>query len=150
MVYKSAFRLNGLHNAVFGKFYIPASKFMLLTFYINLPLFGVFCYWDKLDLPSISTLVVMFVTAVSLLVSCSHVMSAIYDISSQFQRNMKEKIKVSGDKIMRKVWLRDLRSCQLVRCQIWNFYHMERKAKLTMINTLVNGFVFLVVQRNLE
>jgi hypothetical protein len=74
--------LNGLHNAAFGKFYMPALKFMLWTFYINRPLFGVFCYWDKLDLPSISTLVVILVTAVSLLVKCSHVLSAINEISS--------------------------------------------------------------------
>ncbi len=142
--------LNELHNAVFGKFYIPLAKFLLVIFYINLPLFGVFCYWDKLDLPSISTLVAMFVTAVSLLVSCSLVMSAIYDVSSQFQRNMTQKIQVCEDKIMRKVWLRELKSCQLARCQIGDFYYMEGKAKMTIINTLVNGFVFLVVQHKLE
>ncbi len=77
-------------------------------------------------------------------------MSAIFDISSQFQWNMKKKIQACENKRIREVWYRELQSCQVVRCQIGNFYHMEGKAKLTLVDTMVNGFVFMVVQRNLN
>ncbi len=149
-VYKSSFLLNRLNDAAFGRIYIPAAKFMLMIFFINVPAFAVFCYWDKLELLSISTLIVSFGAALPLLVSGSLVMSGIYDISSQFQGNMGKKIQPCGTKRMRGVWMRELRSCQLVRCQIGNLYHMEGKAKLTLMDKMTNIFIFMVVQRELE
>jgi hypothetical protein len=142
--------LNRLNDDSFGKFYIPVGKFLILIFYINIPAFAVFCYWEYLDLLSLSTLVFLFLSTVPILASCSLVMSAIFDISSQFQWNMKKKIQACENKRIREVWYRELQSCQVVRCQIGNFYHMEGKAKLTLVDTMVNGFVFMVVQRNLN
>jgi hypothetical protein len=81
-----------------------------------------------------------------LLVSGSIVMSRIFDIASEFQRNMELKIQACGNKRTEKVWLRELWSCQVIRCQIGNFYHMEGKAKLTLVDTMANIFVFMVVQ----
>jgi hypothetical protein len=103
----------------------------------------------RLDFLSISTLGFVFFLATPILVSCALVMSRIYDISSQFQANMAKKVQTSKDKDNGtiQIWMRELRSCQLVRCQIGNFYHMEGKAKLTLVNTIVNAFVFMVVQR---
>ncbi len=148
-VYRTAFLLNRLNDAAFGKFFIPVAKCMFLTFYINVPAFAIVCYWDRLDFLSISTLGLVFFLATPILVSCTLVMSRIYDISSQFQANMAKKVQTSKDKDNGtiQIWMRELRSCQLVRCQIGNFYHMEGKAKLTLVNTIVNAFVFMVVQR---
>jgi hypothetical protein len=146
-VYRTAFLLNRFNDAAFGKFLIPSAKFMLLTFLVNVPAFVVFCYWNRLDVTSISTLAFFFAIALPILVSCTEVTSEIYNISSQFQQNMAQKVRASENKRMTPIWIRELRSCQLVRCQIGNFYHMEGKAKLTLVNTMVNIFVFMVVQR---
>ncbi len=75
-------------------------------------------------------------------------MSGIYNISSQFQKNMEHKIQACEDKAMKEVMTKQLLSCQVIRFQIGNFYHMEGKAKLTLINTMVNVFVFMIVQRS--
>jgi hypothetical protein len=150
-VYKSAFLLNRLNHAAFGKLFIPVGKFLMLTFDVNVPAFAIFCYWDSLDLPSISTLLVLMCLSGPMLVSSALVMSGIYDISSQFQRNMREKIQLcccGNNESQREVWLKELRSCQVARCQIGNFYHMEGKAKLTLVNTMLNIFVFMIVERN--
>jgi hypothetical protein len=63
---------------------------------------------------------------------------------------MKQKIRVSEEKGIREIRIRELRSCQLVRCQIGSFYHMEGKAKLTLANTMVNCFVFMIVQHRIQ
>jgi hypothetical protein len=149
-VYRSAFLLNRLNNSAFGKLYIPAGKCLLVVFFINVPAFAVFCFWDQLDVISISAFCSVAAAVGPVIFTCSSVMSKIYGISSQFQRNMEQKIQASGNKAMRNEWIRELRSCQVVRVQIGNFYHMEGKAKLTIVNTMVNWFVFMVVQQKLQ
>ena len=49
---------------------------------------------------------------------------------------------------MEKILKGQLKSCALIRCQIGNLYHMEAAAKLTMIDNVVNGIVFLLVNVN--
>ncbi len=44
-VYRTAFLLNRLNDAAFGKFLIPVAKSMFITFYINVPAFAIVCYW---------------------------------------------------------------------------------------------------------
>jgi hypothetical protein len=149
-VYKSAFLLNSLNNSGFGQLIIPALKFLTLFFYVNVTAFTVFCYWEKVDILPILMLTALFLTSASAIGVCSLVMSSIYNISSQFQRNMKQKIRVSEEKGIREIRIRELRSCQLVRCQIGSFYHMEGKAKLTLANTMVNCFVFMIVQHKMQ
>jgi hypothetical protein len=147
-VYRSVFLLNRLNDAALGKLFIPAAKSLLLIFYINVPAFVVIRYWDQLDIISISTLIFVFGSALSVILTCSNVMSGIYNISSQFQKNMEHKIQACEDKAMKEVMTKQLLSCQVIRFQIGNFYHMEGKAKLTLINTMVNVFVFMIVQRS--
>jgi hypothetical protein len=38
-----------------------------------------------------------------------------------------------------------LKSLPLMRCQIGNFYHMESEAKLTMLHTVIDWLVALLV-----
>ncbi len=149
-VYKSAFLLNRLNDSAYGKLYIPSAKLLIIIFYINLPAFAIFCYWDQLDPFSISVFFAVFVTSAPVLVGCALVMSGIYNISSQFQRNMEPKIQAGARLGMKKAWMQELWSCQVVRCQVGNFYHMEGKAKLTLVDTMLNCFVFMIVQRKLQ
>jgi hypothetical protein len=149
-VYKSSFLLNRLNDAAFGKLYIPTAKFLILIFYINIPAFVIFCYWEHLDPFSICTFLAVFLASVPVLAGSALVMSEIYNISSQFKRNLMPKIQACENKAMKKVWKMELRSCQVVRCQVGNFYHMEGKAKLTLVDTMLNSFVFMVVQRKVQ
>jgi hypothetical protein len=146
-VYKSAFLLNRLNDAGLGRIFVPAGKAIILLVYINVSAFALFFYWDQLDLISTSTFFSLLAIDVPILVTSSIIMSAIYDISSKFQRNMHQKIQGCGNKALERVWFKELRSCQIVRCQIGNFYHMEGQAKLTLVHTMLNNFVFMVVQR---
>jgi hypothetical protein len=123
---------------------------MLMLFYINVPAFVLICYWDQLDLFSICTFIVVAWSSAPVLFSSALIMSGIYNISSQFQRSLKQKIQACDNKAIKKVWLKELRSCQVVRCEVGNFYHMEGKAKLTLVDAMVNVFVFMVVQRKLQ
>jgi hypothetical protein len=146
-VYKSAFLLNRLNDAGLGRLFIPAGKAMILLVYINVPIVALFFYWNQLDIITIFTFLSVLAVTVPILVTRSTIMSAIYDISSKFQRNMHQKIQGCGNKAMRKAWSKDLRSYQIVRCRIGNFYYMEGKTKLVLVNTILNVFVFMVVQR---
>jgi hypothetical protein len=141
-VYKSAFLLNRLNDAGLGRLFIPAGKAIIMMVYINVPAVALFFFWDQLDIITISTFLSVLAVIVPILVTSSIIMSAIYDISYKFQRNMHQKIQGCGNKALRKVWSKDLRSCQIVRCQIGNFYHMEGKAKLTLVNTMLNALFF--------
>jgi hypothetical protein len=72
--------------------------------------------------------------------------SALYDYSSQFQRNVLEASRGWKTKKTRVVVAKELQACQLIRCEVGGMYHMEAKAKLTLSHSVVNGLVFLLVQ----
>jgi len=39
----------------------------------------------------------------------------------------------------------ELKSCPLIRCKVGGLYHMESKAKLTLIQKVINGLKYLLV-----
>jgi hypothetical protein len=41
---------------------------------------------------------------------------------------------------------KEIRACQLIRCEAGGLYHTEAKARLTLAHSIVNGLVFLLVQ----
>jgi hypothetical protein len=91
MVYRSVFLLNRLYDWA-RKASHPCFKIHLPGIYINVPAFATFCYRDHLDIISIMTALGLFGAIAPVHVSCALVMSAIYDVSSQFQKNMIKKI----------------------------------------------------------
>jgi hypothetical protein len=42
--------------------------------------------------------------------------------------------------------VKEIRACQLIRCEVGGLYHMEVEAKLTLMHSVINGLVFLLVQ----
>jgi len=72
-------------------------------------------------------------------------MSSLYDTSVVFQQNIRHAIKSTVDEKLRKYLERQQDSCYLICCQVGNLYHMEAKAKLTLLQNIVNGVVFMLV-----
>jgi hypothetical protein len=73
------------------------------------------------------------------------VTSALYKYSSQFERNVWEASRGWKTKAAQLVLAKELKACQLIRCEVGGLYHMEATAKLTLAHSLVNGLVFLLV-----
>jgi hypothetical protein len=77
-------------------------------------------------------------------------MSATYTSSLKFSKNIRKRIHALDNKEKSKaLYLRQVRSCQLIRCQVGNMYHMEKRAKLRLVVSVLNGFRFLLIQRNM-
>jgi len=79
------------------------------------------------------------------LLPMSILMSSLFEKSAQFQRNMLPYVQLIADKQTRKQVEGQLKACSLIRCQVGSLYHMEAKAKLTMLSHVISGVVFLLV-----
>ena len=132
------------YNLAFGKIIIPFAKLELIlafiiTFFATVRLFK--------DLDVISLVFVSSVALVSsiLIAPIAMVMSSLFDISEKFSRNLSPRIHLVPVKKNREIFERQVTSCPLIRCQVGSMYHMEAKAKLTIIDNVVNGVAFLMV-----
>jgi hypothetical protein len=83
-------------------------------------------------------------TAAFMLLPTSIIMSSLFDTSAKFTRHALPITNLISDKKMRKQIEGQLKACSLIRCQVGSFYHMEAKAKLTLIQQMVQGVVFLL------
>jgi len=79
------------------------------------------------------------------LIPISNVMSSLYSISKQFRSNLAERIQRSNNRIGKRTLSMQLKSCPIIRCQVAGLYHMEAKAKLTMLQKIVNATKYLLV-----
>jgi len=123
---------------------LPYLKLVLVTNFIT-SFFAVTRLWSELNALSMLMLSVMGIASVTLIIPISVIMSSSFDKSAKFQRNIILSIDMTQD-LMEKMILRNqLISCSLIRCQVGNFYHMEAKAKLTLLQNVVNGVVYLFV-----
>ena len=128
----------------FGKLCIPFLKIILVLGFI-ICFFAFARLYQDLDILSL-----VLVTGVAsiipvLVIPMSIVMSSLYDMSSKFKRHLSIRIQFEANQERRRVLEGQLKSCALIRCQVGNFYHMEAKAKLTLIHNVLNGIVFLMV-----
>ena len=74
------------------------------------------------------------------------IMSTMFDLSKQFHDQLSTKIQGIPDKRTQKMCAANLKSCTVIRIRVGNFYHMEAKAKLTLMVYLVKGVGFLTVK----
>jgi hypothetical protein len=137
-----------MSNIAFGRILIPGLKLNSVLLIITAS-FGLVGFWNELDLFSLGLVTVVVVASAILTATTAAMMSAVYDYSSQFKLNIRKQIQNSGCE-MQKQHIQEIRACQVIRCEVGNLYHMESKAKMTMVNTIVNGLVFLIVQRKSE
>ena len=143
--YKGIYILNNNSNTTFGKLYIPFVKMALMLAFI-ISFFATIRVYNDLHILSLFLLVSIAFTSVLMIGPISMVMSSLYDMSSKFECNVLTKIQaVVDNKRSRRIYELQIKSCPLIRCQVGSFYHMEAKAKLTIIHNVLHGIVFLMV-----
>jgi len=84
-------------------------------------------------------------TTVSMLAGMAVVMSSLYDISARFKPNLRVKIQKNGFALNRNLLAREVNACPNLRCRVGSVYHMEAKAKLTLVHSVLNGVGFLLI-----
>ena len=144
--YRWIYLLNKTCNVTFGKLYIPFMKlFLILTFILCF--FATVRVLEYLDLFILVFVLIVVLTSLLLLVPISIIMSSFFDISRVFSKNFSARINndTKETAIVKSMVVAQLRSCQVIRCEVGNVYYMEAQAKLTMLQHVVNGVVFLMV-----
>jgi len=131
-------------NLGFGKLVLPFLKLLVVTVFIT-SFFAVTRLWSELNALSMLMLSVIAVASITLIIPISIIMSSSYDKSAKFQPNILPCIDMTQDLMEKKILRNQLISCSLIRCQVGSFYHMEAKAKLTLLQHIVNGIVYLLV-----
>jgi len=142
--YRGIYILNKGLNTAFGTIVIPFMKMVLIVIFV-VSFFAVVRLSKELNAMVLTMLVIVSLTAALLLFPISVIMSSLFDISQQFQRNMRTVSGAIPDQKIRKHCKDQLKSCSLIRCQVGGLYHMEAKAKLTLVQYVVNGIVGLLV-----
>lgn len=131
-------------NIVFGQLFLPLLKLGAITVFVSC-FFAVVRLQKILDAFAFVMLLSSCMTGAVLLVPMSIIMSSLYDISCKFKPNILAASQKILDARVRTQIKYQIESCMLVRCQIGSFYHMEAKAKLTLLQQLVNYTVYLMV-----
>ena len=144
LYYKAIYVMNNEVNVVFGTIIIPYLKVILMLLFVS----AVFACARLFETISFLTLVfaaILSITTTGLLGPISIVMYRLYDLSLNFPKNLFAETLQSTGKKSRKYLEANLNSCPLIRCQIGSWYHMEGKAKLTMLHNTINGLAFLLI-----
>ena len=136
--------LNRDCNLTFGQLLFPYLKLgisilFIVSFFSCVRIFQYFNY--------ISCVLMVTSASVSLLLLFlnSIIMSNMYDTSKDFSQNLFPYICNMSNIKSKKVLETMLKSCDVIRVQVGSLYHMEAKAKLTMLSNIVSGVVFLLV-----
>jgi len=136
--------LNHDFNLCFGRLIIPCIKLSLIFVFV-FAFFAMVRLRRELDLVSFAFVSVAALTAAALGFPISIITSSLFDYSSKFKQHMLPCLDLLSNKLERKHAEGQVRACQLIRYQVGNLYHMEAKAKLTLIHEVVNFVVFLFV-----
>ena len=142
--YRGVYILSNGFNRAFGTVFVPLIKLSTITIFI-LCFFGCIRLFSKLSLIALAYIGIIAVTSVILLVPVLLVMSSLYDMSQEFSKNLSLQIRQVEGKKCKKILETHLKSCQAIRCQVGNLYHMEAEAKLTTLHNVINGLVCLLV-----
>jgi len=137
--------LNNLTNICFGSFTAPAQKLVLLTniaasIYVVIRLsrnFGITLYLATLA-DTMGMLLMVPPAAMA--------MSKVFTLSAHFHDKMQSSLILENEyREGRRKWQRSLSSMAPLRSKIGPFYHMESRAKLTMVDNLANATAFLLI-----
>ncbi len=143
-------RYRGIHilcddfNIVFGKMFIPSLKFGIIIGF-TCCLFAVLRLMSSLNFISIMVMILGTVGCTCTIVPMSIIMSSLFNASAQFKKNISPITRLIAVTKMRIQIEGQLKACSLIRCQVGSLYHMEAKAKLTLLQHMVNALVCLMV-----
>jgi len=142
--YRGIHILNNDCNISFGKIFVPIMKLWLIMAVV-IGFFTLLRLSNSLEWFPLAMVSIVAVVALLALLPISFITSSLYGTSHQFQRNMWPFLDLISDKKAKLHFEGQLKACSLIRCKIGNFYHMEAKAKLTVLHNILDGIVFLLV-----
>ena len=128
----------------FGKILLPFIKLALILAFV-ISFFAVVKLFKYLNTLYFIFITVVVVASFAMLTPIALIMSSLYETSTKFTQYISPKIHLVTGKKSTQALLMDLKSCPLIRCSVGNMYHMESKAKLTMIHNVLNGVAYLLV-----
>lgn len=144
LVYKGIYIIHKSCNTAFGNLFLPTFKIEIMGALI-FSFVAIVRMYEDLHLVSLLFVGTVVSTACLIIAPTSIVLSSLYDLSCKFGENLLSKIHLVAEKKSKRTFERQLKSCLLIRCQVGNFYYMEAKAKLTLLNNVLNGIVCLLV-----
>ena len=142
--YKGIYILNNICNKVFGTLLFPFLKLCLIIAF-SLTFFACVRISNQFDVVSYVFITIVASASIILLAPISVIMSSLYETSKELPGNLSVHVCNITERSTKKALQSQLKSCPIIRCQVGNWYHMEAKAKLTMLHTTINGLVFLMV-----
>jgi len=145
-LYRYMTMINNLNNIAFGKLIVPAWKLCCI---ITIPTTLYFLIKLNVFSPYATVLLLILLgSSLAIMVPSSVVMSKIFQISKSFNPNITSclgSIWKTLKEERRKEYLAVAKSFPIMRCQVGGFYHMEANAKLTLLDTVINLLVFLLI-----
>ena len=142
--YKGIYIMSNDANLAFGMIVVTFIKLSVIsTFMISV--FAKIRLAQSLDGFSLTFLTGAMLTALFILIPISIIMSSLYSISLHFSSNLSEQIRLVTQKKSKRILAGKLKSCSLIRVKVGNLYHMEARAKLTVLHCLAKGVVVLLV-----
>jgi len=140
-VYRAVTVFNDLHNAAFSSTIVPTIKFLgILGLYVSF--FAVTVLRSRIH-PFLQVAFLIYViTLVLIMLPGAQAMSQVYVNSMRFHQKLESSLeKISGSNELKK----NVKSLQLLKSRIGGLYHMEGKAKLTLVDNIARGIAFMMV-----
>ena len=140
-LHDSLLLLNQLNNIVFGRIMVPILKFAITPMLI-ICVSGLISFYKKMDLIAIVFVIAVSTLGPSILFLSAQIMSSIYDNSILLKRQMRDGIiRLLPNSVEIEYNRSMLKAMQPLRVQVGSLYHMERRVKLTLVDTIVHGIV---------
>jgi len=145
VLYHNVHLMNGIHNATFGTLLVPSVKLIwLLAFFISVfvvaklrNVIGPLMFW---------VFVAHIVGLCIVILGGSFLMSLVYKKSTDFHISAWTQFgKISKADTLQPPLQRILKSLQILKSNVGSFYHMEDKAKLTLLDDIANGIASMLV-----
>jgi len=144
--YRSIRLLNDLHNITFGSLFVPLGKSELLLI-LFITTYATFKLRSFMSSMVFGFILIYMIDVLLLALTSALIMSKVFNLSSKFRIQQAKKLKLIPP-IRRMDLQRQLESFPTLKCQVGPFYHMEGKAKLTMLDTMTRGVAFMLLSFN--
>jgi len=142
-IYRTLQLLSDLYNTTFGHLLVPVWKLFSVVI-VPVSLYALIRI--RIDSIFVIALVIIFLcSTLAVLIPSAIIMSNICTASMKFRPNQEKRIQQIRIKELRFYHLANLNSFPILWCQVGNFYHIDPGAKLTLLDTVINGLVFLLL-----
>jgi len=130
---------------VFGTLFVPLLKLtVVLALFVIIHV--VIDLYEKLQFFIYILFIMSGFAGILMIMPAAIIMSKLYDISVQFKQNFKTALVdvcLSGDNYL--IMCKDLKTIQILKSRVGNFYYMQQRAKLTLVDVLANGVATMLI-----